>query len=240
MKKTLELRSKVSQVAAIMGVVLVGVAASGARAQDKDARMVTQTLSEEKTEIQQLAAQQAMLKKMGGPENRRIASMFGRWIVEHKAAGPTLMNLIRKHGGNPTDVKILKAPVLGDKTKMLHATMVDHMKAVESSRARAAMTNDAAVKKAMRARIALASKHMRQMKPYHNEKNCPMCAQMMKGGMKGGMQHGMMHGMKSGGTMNGKKTAAVMCPHCHVAMVNGKCPECGMTMEQMKQERSKG
>src|SRR4028118_2403745 len=125
MNKATQLRTKVSRMAAVVGVVLVGVAASGARAQDKDARMLIQTLSEEKTEINTLAAQQAAFKKMGGRENQRIAGLLGRMIRDHKAASPTLMRLTQRNGGNPAEAKILKPPVLGNKQKMLHATMVD-------------------------------------------------------------------------------------------------------------------
>ncbi|MBV9866548.1 MAG: hypothetical protein JO316_14435 [Abitibacteriaceae bacterium] len=33
--------------------------------------------------------------------------------------------------------------------------------------------------------------------------------------------------------MAGKKMA-MMCPHCHVRMKNGKCPKCGMTEAEAK------
>ncbi|MDQ3814202.1 MAG: hypothetical protein M3347_09665 [Armatimonadota bacterium] len=193
---------------------------TGSEMHARNAEMVIQTLNEERTEIQQLAAQAAQFLKMGGRENRRIGSMLNRWIKEHKAAGPKLMALATKHGGNPAATQILKPPALGDKGKMLHATMVDHMNAESSSQMRYKMATDPAIKSAMRKRARLARKHMREMMRYHNAKNCPMCAQM-KGGTKSSM---------SGG---GEKMA-MMCPHCNVKMVNGKCPMCGMTAEQMK------
>jgi hypothetical protein len=115
---------------------------------------------------------------MGGAQNMRIANMFGRWIREHKAAGPTLEKLIRRNGGNPASATLLKSPVLGNKMQMLHATHMDHMAAVATSQQRHAATNSAAIKMAMSNRAKLARKHLRQMEPYHNAKNCPMCAKM--------------------------------------------------------------
>lgn len=191
----------------------------------KNAQMLIQTLSEEKTEIASLAAQQAAFKKMGGRENLKIASMYGRWIAEHKAGGPMFMKLIKQNGGDPMAAKILKAPPLGDRATMLMATHKDHEAAVATSRMRYSMTNSAAIKMAMSKRVKLASKHLAQMKPFHKE--------MMMGGMK-------MNGGKMDGAMNGSKMAqATMCPHCNVKMKDGKCPECGMTMAQMKADMKK-
>jgi hypothetical protein len=135
----------------------------------KDARMLIQTLSEEKTEIQALAAQQAAFRKLGGSENNRIARMFGVWIKQHKAGGPLLEKLIHTNGGNPAAAKILKAPVLGDREMMLKATHKDHEAAVMTSQMRHGMTKDNAIKNAMRKRANLARKHIRQMKPYHKD-----------------------------------------------------------------------
>ncbi|HVF09690.1 MAG TPA: hypothetical protein VNA16_02755 [Abditibacteriaceae bacterium] len=217
-------------VAAIALVVLVSLAATGARAapdeqaRAKNADMLIKTLSEEKTEVQQLAAQQATLRKRGGRENKRIADLLGRMIRDHKAAEPGVVKLIRSNGGDPADAKIIKAPVLGTLKQMLHADMVDHMKAETSSQMRYAATHSSAIKAAMSKRAGIARKHMRWMKPYHNERNCAECAAMM---------HKMHGGMKSGNMKGGQKVAA-MCPHCNVKMVNGKCPMCGMTMGQME------
>ena len=174
----------------------------------RNADMLIQTLSEEKTEINSLAAQQAMFKKMGGRENRRLASLWGRMIREHKAAAPGLMRLIRANGGDPMQAKVLKAPPLGDKPKMIHATHVAHEMAVRTSQMRHGMTDSNAVKNAMRKRANLARKHIRLMEPYH---------EMAMGG----------------NSMNGQKVA-MMCPHCNVAMKNGACPMCKMTAAQMK------
>lgn len=157
-------------------------------AKSKNAAMLIQTLSEEKTEINALSAQQAQFRKMSGAENMKIARLWGGWIREHKAAGPKLMQLIKANGGDPMQAKILKAPPLGDKMKMLHATHVDHAAAVMTSQMRFSMTSSSAIKMAMRKRATLARKHMRQMTPYHNEMNCPMCAAMMKNGK---MDHSM-------------------------------------------------
>lgn len=165
----------------------------------KNAQMVTQTLSEEKTEVAQLAAQQKQFKKMGGAQNTRIAAMFGRWIAEHQGAAPTLVKLIKNNGGDPRNAKILKAPVLGSKDKMLMATHKDHEAAVATSKMRAHATNDGAVRNAMAKRVALATRHLKEMAPYHK---------MMK--------------------------MAMLCPHCHVAMKDGKCPMCGMKASDMK------
>jgi len=195
----------------------------GSASRAANGEMVMHTINEEKTEIATLAAQQAQFLKMGGRENKRIASLLGRMIRDHKAASPTLMKLAAKHGADPNRAQILKPPVLGDKGTMLHATMVDHMKAEDTSQIRHKLATDGAGKKAMHKRAGIARKHMRWMTPYHSGKNCPQCAQMM-----GGMKHGMGGGAKM-------QNVAMNCPHCKVKMSAGKCPMCGMTMEQMKQ-----
>ena len=135
----------------------------------KDAQMLIQTLSEEKTEIAALAAQQAQFRKMGGSENNRIARMWGVWIRQHKAGAPMLMKLIKQNGGDPMQAKILKAPPLGDKVKMLAATHADHQAAVVSSQLRFAATNDMMIKRAMSKRATLARKHLKQMAPVHHK-----------------------------------------------------------------------
>ena len=134
----------------------------------RNAQMLIQTLSEEKTEINTLAAQQAMFRRMGGRENTRLARLWGQWIREHKAGGPTLMRLIRQNGGDPMQARILKAPVLGTQERMLDATHKDHEMAVMTSQMRHGMTNSGAIKRAMRKRANLARKHIRQMAPYHD------------------------------------------------------------------------
>lgn len=133
-----------------------------------NATALVNTLSEEKTEIATLAAQIAEFRKMGGAENMRIAALLERMRREHVAAGPALMKLTRRYGGNPNMAKPMKAPVLGDKATMLHATHMDHMAAVQSSQVRWKMTNSWPIKTAMRKRSNLARKHMRWMKPYHD------------------------------------------------------------------------
>lgn len=134
----------------------------------KNAQMLMQTLSEEKTEINALAAQQAKFRAMGDMESLKIARLWGVWIRQHKAAGPALMKLIRMNGGDPMAAKVLKAPVLGTKDEMLMATHRDHQAAVMSSQMRFAMTNSEMIKTAMNKRANLARKHLRQMMPYHN------------------------------------------------------------------------
>jgi hypothetical protein len=131
-----------------------------------DAEMLIATLSEEKTEINTLAAQQAMFRRMGDRESTRLARLWGVWIREHKAGGPMLMRLIRANGGDPEAAKILKPPVLGDKAKMLHATHMDHEAAVKTSQMRWAATRDPQIRMAMHKRANLARKHIRQMMPY--------------------------------------------------------------------------
>jgi hypothetical protein len=131
-----------------------------------NAQMLIRTLSEELTEINSLAAQQARFRQMGGAENNRIARLWGRWIREHKAAGPMLKRLIRQNGGDPNEAKILKAPPLGSKPAMLAATHKDHMAAVMTSQMRYGMTITPGVKRAMHKRANLARKHIRQMRPF--------------------------------------------------------------------------
>jgi hypothetical protein len=161
-------------VAAVMGTgamtfdaLQVRVQAQETMSMNRNAQMLINTLSEEKTEINTLAAQQAQFKKMGGRENMRLAAMWGRWIREHKAASPTLMALTRKHGGDPNQARILKPPVLGSQEKMLNATHKDHEMAVMTSQMRHGQTDDPAIKRAMRKRATLARKHLREMAPYH-------------------------------------------------------------------------
>ena len=176
-----------------------------------EAQMLIQTLSEEKTEIQQLAAQQAKFKMMDEPESKRLAAMWGRWIREHKAAGPMLMKLIKKHGGDPMRATVLKTPSSGTMDQMLRNTHMDHQAAVMTSQMRYSKTSDPMVKKAMHARANLARKHLNQMAPYYH------------------MAHPEENAQVQG--------VAMMCPHCNVAMKDGVCPMCGMTMEQMKKEK---
>jgi hypothetical protein len=72
--------------------------------------------------------------------------------------------------------------------KMLHATMMDHMAAIQTSQQRhrvagqlsSGMEHSRLIQAAMSKRATMARKHMKQMNPYHSEKNCPMCANMMK------------------------------------------------------------
>jgi len=145
-----------------------GMGSMGAMdSRSKNAAMLIQTLSEEKTEINALAAQQARFKQMGGRENLHLATMWGRWIREHKAGGPMFMKLIKQNGGDPMAAKVLKAPVLGTREQMLDATHKDHMAAVMSSQMRRGMTGSPAVMRAMHKRANLARKHLHQMAPYH-------------------------------------------------------------------------
>src|SRR4028118_766122 len=90
----------------------------GMDARAKNAQMLIQTLSEEKTEINTLAAQQARFRQMGDRKSLRIHRMWGRWIREHKAGSPTLMRLTRANGGDPNAAKILKPPALGGQETM--------------------------------------------------------------------------------------------------------------------------
>jgi hypothetical protein len=98
-----------------LGVVML---AGSARAQgdmagdtrSSNAQMLINTLSEEKTEINTLAAQQAQFRKLGGRENMRLVALWGRMIRDHKAASPTLMSLTRRNGGDPMQARIMKPP----------------------------------------------------------------------------------------------------------------------------------
>ncbi|MDF2439900.1 MAG: hypothetical protein JWN98_884 [Abditibacteriota bacterium] len=195
-------------------------------ARSKNAQMLLNTLSEEKTEINTLAAQQAQFKKMGGRENLRLAALWGRWIRDHKAAGPTLMRLARKHGGDPNQAKILKPPALGTQEQMLNATHKDHEMSVMTSQLRHGTTTDPAIKRAMQTRASIARKHLRQMAPYHK-----MHHEMMHDGKMGNKK---VSSQNAGSQKAGMQKVAMTCPHCNVKMVNGKCPSCGMTMQQMK------
>ena len=146
-------------------------------------RFMVDTLSEEKTEINTLKAQSAAFRKMGGTQNVKMANLLDKMRKEHVAASPKMIALTKAVGGDPNSARIMKPPVLGSAMQMLHATHMDHDKAVKTSQMRWKMSNSAKVRAAMSKRAALARKHMRWMKPYHSAKNCPMCAQMM-GGMK--------------------------------------------------------
>jgi len=143
--------------------------------------MLIKTLSEEMTEIQHLAAQQAMMTKMDTRTSNAVARMYGTWIREHKAGAPMLIRLIRQYGGDPDNAKILKSAVLSEDNamKMLHATEMEHMAAVTTSQMRHSATNSVAIKRMMHKRANTARKHMKQMYRYHNPENCPMCAKMM-------------------------------------------------------------
>lgn len=195
-----KLRWKSVATALLASVILAGSAAS-TRAMDMNdsdgsmmmdaramnAQMLIKTLSEEKTEINALASQQAQFRKMGGETNNDIARMFGRWIREHKAGGPMFMKLTKQNGGDPMDAKVLKSPVLGDRDEMLTATHKDHEAAVMTSQMRYAKTGSAAIKMAMHKRANLARKHLRQMAPYLKmdrmaAMNCPMCNVKMEDG----------------------------------------------------------
>jgi hypothetical protein len=181
---------------ALAGVV-VGVAKAGYDADAGDnghsesvrtahAQALVKTLSEEFTEVQALASQQAKFREMGDAESTRIARMYGRWIREHKAGVPMLARLIRMHGANPEDATELKKPVLGTKMEMLHATHMDHEAAVMTSQIRFRMADDdgeAMMAKFMHMRANMARRHLRQMSRFHNARFCPMCRQMMEGKM---------------------------------------------------------
>lgn len=194
-----KLRWKGIATALVASAVLIGGAAS-TRAMDMknsdgmmmhdnnpmNAEMLIKTLSEEKTEINALASQQAQFRKMGGMENDKIARMFGVWIREHKAGGPMFMKLIKQNGGDPNDAKIMKSPVLGDRDEMLMATHKDHEAAVAGSQMRYAKTSSSDIQMAMHKRANLARKHLRQMAPYMKPMkmamNCPMCNVKMENG----------------------------------------------------------
>jgi hypothetical protein len=167
---------------AIMGVARAGYDDGDAIEQDNQpasessevraahAASLIKTLSEEFTEVQELASQQARFRQLGDSESSQIARMYGRWIREHKAGVPVLARLIRLHGGNPEDAKELKAPTLGSKEEMLHATHMAHMAAVASSQTRfgiAHRDDDLGMEWFMHKRANLARKHLREMERFH-------------------------------------------------------------------------
>jgi hypothetical protein len=118
-----------------------------------------------------LAAQQAKLRAMGDSQSTRLARLFGRMIRDHKAGGPTLMKLIRMHGGDPNDAKILMSPVLGSKDEILMAQHKAHEAAVLSSQMRFMVANrdgDMMTTKFMHKRAGVTRNHIRWMKPYHD------------------------------------------------------------------------
>ena len=154
----------------------------------QNGRFLVDTLSEEKTEINTLAAQVAAFRKMGGSENIRIANLLERMRKEHVAASPALEKLARRYGGILTMAKIMKPPVVGSKAQMLHATHMDHMKAVQTSQMRHKMSNSAAVRNLMHKRANMARKHIRWMKPYHDR---AMKAANMNRSQMGGVTHDM-------------------------------------------------
>jgi hypothetical protein len=167
-------------VAALLGTSAMGVAqaqtqdnmngstTNGMDMRAKNAQMLINTLSEEKTEINTLAAQQMQFKRLGGRENMRLVALWNRMIRDHKAGAPLLMQLIRKHGGDPNQARILKAPVLGTQEQMLMATHRAHEMAVNTSQIRHGQTDDWAIKNAMKKRATMARKHIRWMMPYHD------------------------------------------------------------------------
>jgi hypothetical protein len=132
------------------------------------AQMLIRTLSEEFTEVQDLASQQARFRQMGDAESTQIARMYGRWIREHKAGVPALARLIRLHGANPEEAKELKNPTLGSKDEMLMATHSAHVAAVNSSQMRYAATGEWGIQWFMHNRANLARKHLAEMAKYHD------------------------------------------------------------------------
>ena len=132
------------------------------------AQLLIQTLSEEFTEVRNLAAQQARFRQMGDAESHEIARMYGRWIDEHKAGVPALAHLIRQHGGDPETATELKPPVLGTKEEMLRATHAAHVAAVRTSQARYGATSDWDIRWAMNQRANLARKHIAEMNRRHD------------------------------------------------------------------------
>lgn len=131
------------------------------------ASLLLDTLSEEFTEISNLAAQQARFRQFGDEESTRIARMYGRWINEHKAQVFTLAQLIRAHGGDPETATEKKPPVLGTKEEMLMATHAAHEEAVRTSQMRFAATNDWDIRWAMHQRANTARNHLAQMRAFH-------------------------------------------------------------------------
>lgn len=136
----------------------MGVNAEGA--------MLLRTLVEEKSEIQQLNAQQASLMKMGGRQNLRLAALLGRMSREHQAAGPKLMALIKNSDADPQLAIVRHTPVLGTQMQMLDADHKDHVTAVVNSQSRWNTSQSAANKAFYHKRSNLARKHIRQMMPY--------------------------------------------------------------------------
>ena len=132
------------------------------------AEMLILTLSEEFTEVEELASQQARFRQMGDAESTQIARMYGRWIREHKAGVPVLARLIRIHGGNPEDAKELKNPTLGKKEEMLTATHKAHEAAVAASQMRYAATGEWGIQWFMHMRANMARKHLREMARFHD------------------------------------------------------------------------
>jgi hypothetical protein len=131
-----------------------------------DAAKLIRTLVEEKSEIRQLVAQQAAFRQLGGRQNLRIANLLGRMAREHEAAGPRLVNLIRRHAGNPELAVVRKSPVVGTPAQMLAADHQDHVDAVINSQARARTTTSADVRRFLHMRANLARTHLREMAPY--------------------------------------------------------------------------
>lgn len=131
------------------------------------ADLLLRTLSEEFTEVRNLAAQQARFRQMGDAESHEIARMYGNWIREHKAGVPGLAYLINKHGGDPEQATELKAPVLGTKAEMLAATHAAHQEAVRTSQVRFGATDDWDIRWAMNKRANLARKHLAEMERHH-------------------------------------------------------------------------
>lgn len=134
----------------------------------KHAQMLIQTLSEEFTEVRELAAQQARFRQMGDAESIQIARLYGWWIEEHKAGVPPLARLIRQHGGNPEEATELRTPRLGTKQEMLHATHMAHEEAVRTSQIRYGATRDWDIRWLMHHRANLAREHIREMQRFHN------------------------------------------------------------------------
>lgn len=138
-----------------------------AETQAAHAELLLETLSEEFTEINTLAAQQARFRQFGDNESTQIARIYGRWINEHKAQVFALAQLIRNHGGDPEAATEKKPPVLGTREEMLMATHADHEAAIRSSQMRFAATRDWDIRWAMNQRANLARKHIAEMQRFH-------------------------------------------------------------------------
>ena len=164
---------------AVLGVAHAGYDADMAPPQDSQSmnetaqtraahtELLLETLSEEFTEISNLAAQQARFRQFGDTESTQIARMYGRWINEHKAQVFALAQLIRSHGGDPESATEKKPPVLGTKEEMLMATHAAHEAAVRSSQMRFAATRDWDIRWAMHNRANVARKHLAEMEQFH-------------------------------------------------------------------------